>query len=139
MKKYLSKFGAWLSVLPMLLAPSIVFGAEPNPAKFLTGEGAGGAVAGNAVKSALGTGTQSLPIVVGNLINVLISVLGIVFVVLIVYAGYLYLTAAGEEKKVTKAKTLIGQAVIGLVLILAAYSISTFVIQEIGGVAKSGG
>ena len=132
MKKYLSKFGAWLSVLPVLFAPSVVLAGDPaDPGQFLNSTG------GNTIKDALGGTQQSLPTIIGNLINVLISVLGIVFVVLIVYAGYLYLTAAGDDKKVTKAKSLIGQATIGLVLILAAYGIASFVIDQLMNVALS--
>ncbi len=70
---------------------------------------------------------------IGGLINVFLSVLGIIFVVLVVYAGYLWMTAGGETTKVDKAKKLLGQAVIGLVLIVGAYAISAFVIDKLSG------
>lgn len=78
-----------------------------------------------------GYGSQAqgdLGVLVGNLITGLLGVLGLVFVVLIVYAGIMYMTAAGNEDKVKKAKQLIIQAVIGLVIIVLAYAISNFVI-----------
>jgi len=43
------------------------------------------------------------------------------------YAGFLYLTAAGDEEKVKKAKNLIVSAVIGMILILSSYAIASFV------------
>lgn len=73
-----------------------------------------------------------LPEVIGTLIKVFLSILGIIFLVLTLYAGFLWMTAAGNPDKVSKAKTLLAQAVIGLVLILASYAISNFVVDAIG-------
>ena len=72
-----------------------------------------------------------LPTLIGQLINVLLGVLGIVFVILVVYAGFLYLTSQGEEGNVKKAKKLLTQAVIGLIIIIAAYAISSYVISAL--------
>lgn len=86
----------------------------------------------------LGTGTESsLPKLVGNFINVLLGALGIVFVGMVVYGGFLYLTDGGKEENIKKAKKMMGNAVIGMVICVAAYAISTFVITQIGG-ASSG-
>lgn len=74
---------------------------------------------------------KTLPELIGSLINALLGVLGIIFVVLIVYAGFLWMTAQGDTKKVDTARTMIIQAVIGLVIIVAAYAISTFVISTL--------
>lgn len=83
----------------------------------------------------LGSDTpQKLPELIASLINIFLSVLGIIFVVIIVYAGYLWMTDGGEGKKVTKAKALIGQAIVGLVIIVAAYAITAFVIDKIASV-----
>ena len=60
-----------------------------------------------------------------------LGVLGIVFVLMVVYAGYLYMTDMGHGEKAKQAKKLIGQAVIGIVIIVLAYAISTFVISQI--------
>jgi len=45
---------------------------------------------------------------------------------LMVYAGFLWMTAGGVEENVTKAKSLLMQAVIGLAIVLSAYSITIF-------------
>ncbi len=123
MKTY-HKVGAWLSTLPLLLFPIATF------AQLSKGKTELDKVAKN-----LGdAGTKELPELIGNMINVLLSVLGIFFVVVVVYAGFLYLSAGGEEDKVKKAKKLLGQAVIGIVIILLAYSISAFVIGSLTSV-----
>lgn len=80
-----------------------------------------------------------LPTMIGNLINVLLGSLGIVFVLLIVFAGIQYMTAAGDDTKVKKAKTMLTQAVIGMIIVVAAYSISAFVIGQLSAVSSGGG
>ena len=82
-----------------------------------------------------GTGgslTQNDPrIIAARIINVVLGVLGTIATVLIFYAGFLWMTAAGNEEQITKAKGIMSAAVIGLVIILASYSISTFLVKNI--------
>ena len=80
-----------------------------------------------------GLASKTIPQIVGSIIAIFLSMLGIIFFVLLVYGGYLWMTSYGDEKKVTKAKELIINAVIGLVIILAAYAISGFVIKALIG------
>lgn len=76
--------------------------------------------------------TQNDPrAIVGRIINVVLGVLGTIATVLIFYAGFLWMTAGGEEEQVTKAKTVLYSSIIGLVIILSAYAISTFVVRQI--------
>ena len=60
-------------------------------------------------------------------IRILLGFTGTIFVGLTLYAGYLWMTAGGNEDDVTKAKTLMTQSVIGLLIILLSYSITIFV------------
>ena len=76
-------------------------------------------------KSGLGTPTDPR-IIAANIIRTILGLLGIIFFALTVYAGYLWMTAGGEDEKVTKAKSLLMQAVIGLAIILSAYGITLF-------------
>ena len=57
--------------------------------------------------------------------------MGIIFVMMVVYAGILYMTDMGEGKKVDKAKKLLQTSIIGIVIVVAAYAISSFVIAQI--------
>jgi hypothetical protein len=52
--------------------------------------------------------------------------LGIAFLLLTIWAGYLWMTARGNEQQVEKAKTVIIDTVIGLIIVLAAYAIVRF-------------
>ena len=61
----------------------------------------------------------------------IISLVGIVFVVLIVYAGFRRLTAHGEEDKIQKSNKTIMGAMVGIVIIILSYSISEFVLRRV--------
>lgn len=74
------------------------------------------------------TGGESLTITVANIIKSFMGLLGIVVVGIVVYAGFLWMTASGNEEKVGMAKRMITQATVGLILILLAYSIADFII-----------
>ena len=68
-----------------------------------------------------------LRILLPNLIQLALSMLGIVYMILIFMAGYNLITARGEEEKVLKAKGTLRRSTIGLIVVLLAYSISSFV------------
>ena len=79
------------------------------------------------------TGANSLPGIIQTAISAFLGLLGIIFLVLIIYAGFEWMTAQGDEEKVTKAKDTLTRAVIGLVIIIAAYSITYFVFSSLPG------
>jgi uncharacterized iron-regulated membrane protein len=84
-----------------------------------------------AVKNAGYQSGVSVEQIVGVVINAVLSLLGVVFLVLIVYGGYLWMIARGDESKVEKAKDTISRSIIGLVIVLAAYAITYFVLSKI--------
>lgn len=73
---------------------------------------------------------RELPEQVGFIINIFLGLLGLIFVILIIYGGFLYMTAAGGEN-VKKATKVIIQAVIGLIIIVSAYAITGFVVDQL--------
>jgi type IV secretion system pilin len=86
-----------------------------------------------------GLGSEAnLSEVVSSLIKILLSFLGVIFVVLIIYAGFLWMTSAGNEEKIGKAKKTMTAAIIGLAIVLAAYSITWFVLDTILEATKGG-
>lgn len=85
----------------------------------------------NQLQSAAALPDEPLPTYIGNIISVILGVLGIIMVVLILYAGFLWMTDAGKGDNITKAKDIIRAAIIGLILIVAAYAITQFVINAI--------
>ncbi|HMB65859.1 MAG TPA: pilin, partial [Patescibacteria group bacterium] len=82
-------------------------------------------------------GKQNLPALVGNIISVILSLVGVILLIIVVYGGVLYMTAGGDSEKVRKAKSMIANSIIGLIIVLAAYSISSFVVRSIGGEGTS--
>lgn len=69
---------------------------------------------------------------IGKYIRVALSLTGTIFLVLTVYAGFLWMTASGNEDQVTEAKGIITRASIGLLITLAAFSITAFVMAMTG-------
>ncbi len=79
----------------------------------------------------LGGGSQGLPHTIGLLITAALGLLGVVFVVLIILAGFKWMMTQGDATKVKAAKDMMIQAVIGLIIILVAYGITNFVITAV--------
>ncbi|MEK9131229.1 MAG: Ig-like domain-containing protein [Patescibacteria group bacterium] len=85
----------------------------------------------NAVGSAAGFSSTDLMTIIGTVINVFLGLLGVIFLILTIYAGYLWMTSQGNEETVTKAKDILKSAVIGLFICLAAYAITAFIINAL--------
>jgi hypothetical protein len=127
MKQLFSKFGAWVSVLPVLFLPAAAYAQLSEAGATLTD-----------VQGKLSdTGGVSLPELIGNIIQVVLSVLGIVFLILIIFAGFKWLTAQGDPEVTKKATKMLTQAVIGLILIIGAFALADFVIESLSTVASS--
>lgn len=76
--------------------------------------------------------------ITAKIITTVLSLLGIIFVILMIYAGYLWMMAQGNEDQVSKAKGIITTAIIGLIIIVAAYSITYFVFKALGNASTGG-
>jgi len=83
--------------------------------------------------AATGLGTQDIRVTIANLIRIAMGLLGIVAVVLIIIGGVMYATSMGEPEKIDKAKKLLIGAIIGLVIILTAFAIASFIINALLG------
>lgn len=74
---------------------------------------------------------QNIFEIIGAIISVFLSWLGIIFVILVIYAGFTWMTSMGNEYKVIKAKNTLIQATIGLLVIVSAYAITYFVFNAV--------
>jgi len=81
--------------------------------------------------TATGLSTRDVREVIARIINVAMGLLGIVAVVIILAGGFMWMTAAGNEDKVEKAKQLIFSGIIGLAIILTSFAIARFVISSL--------
>ena len=66
-----------------------------------------------------------------KIIKIVLGLLGIIFLILIIYAGFVWMTSSGNEEKVGRAKGIMMAAIIGVTIIIAAYIITIFVIQNL--------
>lgn len=67
----------------------------------------------------------------GQVIGVVLSFVGVLFLILMIYAGILWMTASGNEQQVAKAKGLLINAVIGIIIVFSAYALTTFLGTEL--------
>jgi ABC-type multidrug transport system permease subunit len=75
--------------------------------------------------------------IIGSIIKTVLSLLGIVFLVLMIFSGYQWMTAGGNEDQVTQAKSRIKNAIIGVVVVIMAYAITAFVFKSLPGGSSS--
>ncbi len=68
---------------------------------------------------------------IAKIIQVILGFLAVIFLVLIIYAGFMWMTAAGNDEKITKAKNTMVAATIGTAIILCAYAITYFVVDQL--------
>lgn len=104
--------------------------ASQNLDKFVTGE-LSTKDGGKETKTGFGTKVSPAELV-GQVLGIIYSFLGVIALVLIVYAGGMWLFAGGNQDKVAKAIEILRSAVIGLTVIISAYLITAFIIQIIG-------
>ncbi len=69
--------------------------------------------------------------VAAEIINAVLQITGIILLGYIIYAGYLWMTAAGDTEQIEKSKTIISACVMGLLIVLSAFSLSQFVIDKL--------
>lgn len=81
----------------------------------------------NVQKGIGGNVPSDLSVVVGNIIKTVLSLVGIIFLILTVYAGYLWMTARGEDEQVNKAKEIIKSSIMGLFITVSSYAITVFI------------
>lgn len=86
------------------------------------------------IETGEGSGQVDIPTISGedliqNGLSLAFFVAGIVAVIIIIVAGLSYTTSSGDAGKITRAKNMILYAVIGLVVIIAAYAITNFVFE----------
>ncbi|NCN25437.1 hypothetical protein COT94_02000 [Candidatus Falkowbacteria bacterium CG10_big_fil_rev_8_21_14_0_10_37_14] len=78
-----------------------------------------------------GTAANTLAILAGDIAGTLLAFLGTIFFILILYGGFTWMTAAGDPSKAKRAQTIIITAVVGLIVLLSAYAITTFIADNV--------
>jgi TRAP-type C4-dicarboxylate transport system permease small subunit len=65
--------------------------------------------------------------IIGQIVFGFLSLLGVIFIILMLYGGYNWMTSAGDEQKLTNAKDTLRRAIIGLIIIIGADAIWYFI------------
>ena len=134
MKKYFTKFIA-IFIFSFILISTPVLAQNLQDA-FSTSEAHPAGGSSETALSTVADGAGYSPAntfnsMIGKIILTALSLLGIIFLILLIYAGYLWMTASGNEQQVSKAQSIITTAIVGLVIVLSAYSISYFVLNSL--------
>ncbi len=117
-KKNINSFLSAIFLVFLLCLPFLVFADESDSSGILgrlekVGESGGYS---SADETSLASG-------LGLVANVVLSILGVLFIILIIFGGVQWMTAGGNEEKVKKAQERIKSAIIGLIITLSAYAI----------------
>lgn len=86
-----------------------------------------------------GLGNTDIRTTIAAIIRVAMGLLGIVAVVIVLIGGFKWMTAGGNDDQVGEAKKWIFSGVIGLAIILSAYALATFVINQLYSATVTGG
>lgn len=116
-----------LIIIIFLFLPLVALAAQNLQDSFGT---ANSPLSGAAVNAGY-KGETSVQQIIGVVVKTFLSILGIIFLILMIYSGYAWMTAHGDEQKVTKAKETITAAIIGLIIVVGAYAITFFVISKL--------
>jgi hypothetical protein len=122
-QKFMKKLVAWAMAI-FVMTPMLAY-MQPVLAETIDPWGG----QEQAVKDT-GLGQKDPREIAGGVIKVALGFLGIIAVVIILLGGFKWMTAMGNEDKASEARKLISAGVIGLVIILAAYGIATFVLSS---------
>jgi hypothetical protein len=100
-----------------------------------------GVLSGGLLTAAGKAGFQSTSIenIVSNIIYTVLGFVGIIFLGLMLFAGFTWMWARGNEQDIEKAKKMMEAAVIGMVIVFAAYAITYFVTSQLLPSGSGGG
>ena len=81
--------------------------------------------------SDIGLGTADIRLTAVRIVRIFLGLLGIIAVIIIIYGGYVWMTSAGSSERVERAKAILRNAIIGLVIILMSLAIVQFIINRL--------
>jgi hypothetical protein len=118
-----------LCLLSGLLGYGQVVKAQENLS--LWGDPTAGEMVGFEAFKVIGLGNRDPRLIITSIVQIALGFLGVLAVLLILYAGWLWMTSNGDERKIDQARDLIKNAVIGLLIILSAFAIVTFILRAL--------
>jgi len=109
MKKFLQN----ASILALTVLPNAAFAQLTNPA------------------TPGGLSTEGLEDTIGTILNAVLSLVGVIALAVILWGGFRWMTAGGNEESVGEAKKIIAAGIVGLIIVIVAWAVVNFVIQTV--------
>lgn len=91
-----------------------------------------------AVDQNIALGNSDIRVIVMRIIRAALGLLGIIALVIILYAGYTIMTSGGQEDKISSGKKILINGIIGLAIILSAFSIVSFILNRLSDATGMG-
>lgn len=126
-KKYKIILSGLLLVLSFLILAPVVSADTPAESKTKNYGLDATAKEGMGIDKTTIDSSNNLPLLIGKIIGAGLALLGVIFFVIIIYAGIIWMMAMGKEEKVNEAKDMIVAAILGLIVVLAAYAITRLI------------
>lgn len=125
--KKISKHLLSLAIVSLLVLPVFALNVHAQEDPIANGIN----IVENKFGDTLGTNGTDPREVIANIINIALGFLGVIAVGIVLIGGFKWMTAAGNEDKVEEAKKILGAGVIGLVIVLSAWALASYVINTI--------
>lgn len=93
----------------------------------------------NEVGNTIALGGGDPRVIAARIVRAALGFVGIIALGIVLYGGFVWMTSAGNEEKITKAKKILTNGVIGLVIIAMAFGITQYVINTLLGITPGGG
>lgn len=114
--------------LPMLIAPKAIL-AQADVDKYYG--------VNDLIEQGVNLGQRDLRSAIAGIINLILGFLGVIAVIIVLFGGFQWMTSAGDSGKIDSAKQIIIAGVVGLAIVLAAFAISSFVLNELYNATRS--
>jgi hypothetical protein len=79
-----------------------------------------------------GDTTKTPEAIIAEIIKIALGFLGVIFIILTIYAGFLWMTAMGESDKIGTAKEIFISSITGLIIVLSAYLLTNYIFTSLG-------
>lgn len=107
--------------------PSLLISAAAIVMFPMTAMAALGGLDETATKAGIKDSGTDITLTLATLTNLVLSFIGVLFLIILIWGGTVWMTAAGNQENIKKAKAIVSAAVIGLLIVLSAYAITQFV------------
>jgi len=135
MEKIFNKktWAAWALIL--ILAPIFIYGQLNSSYNYASAyefkTGSGLYTTANRAGFETGESAETVDSIISRVIFIGLTWVGVLFFGLIIFGGFSWMIAEGNQEKITKAKRILLNAITGLIITLAAYALTYFIVSRL--------